>query len=129
MTVTISVTDWESMVGSKNFSPQSLISSARKLVMYIAVVTMGAGDNYATGGVSANILARGAQTLKHVIPIDNDALVIARYDKTNKKILMYGEINDDAAGVNTAAKALTELANASTIPNSKVFSFLVFAQT
>lgn len=96
------------------------------MVVYIAVVTFGAGDNYATNGVAIDISARGAKTLKHVIPIDNDALVLARYDKTNKKILMYGQEPTNAtAGI----LAFTQLANASSIPNSKVFSFLVFAQT
>lgn len=125
MALTFSTTNWETMVGSKHYTPQALVSSARKMKIYIVDVTFGAGDNYATGGVTADLLRKGAKTLKKVIPFDNDAGVMVRYDVANKKILMYGQEPTNAtAGI----LALSELAAASSIPNSKVFSFLVFAQ-
>jgi len=129
MAITIASTDWESMIGSKTCSPQSLVSSARKMLMYIATVTFGSGDNYATNGVAVNLKKRGAKTIKYAIPIENTANCFMRYNVATGKLMLYGYINDDAAGTNTTPEALTELANASTITQSKTFTFLVFAQS
>ena len=99
------------------------------MLMYICTVTFGASDNYATNGVTVDLKKRGAKTIKYAVPIENTANVLARYNVSTGKLLMYGYINDDVAGTNTTPEALNELANVSTIPNSKTFTFLVFAQS
>ena len=128
MAIVFSTSDWQAIVG-KNYEAQSMISQARKLLIYVAKVTFGAADNYVTGGVIQSLKDRGAKTYVAVIPIDNDADVHVRYITSTEAIKMSGELNDDAAGVNTAAKAFLELASGATITQNKVFTFLVFAQT
>jgi len=123
MAITVSTSEFKSLVGGK-FTPHALMQG-RKLLIYVAKVTVGASDNYATNGFSADLLSNGAKTFLWVVPIQNDANVIARYDETNKKVLCFGQ---EPTSTSSGVVALTQLAASSTIINSKVFEFLVFAQ-
>lgn len=93
-------------------------------------VTYGAGDNYTTGGNTVDLSDGGRiKTVIAAIPIYTSkgihGVYVAGTSSSNGKFLIYGEINDDAAGVNTDAKELTQLTAASTITNSLIVDFLV----
>ena len=93
----------------------------RGIKIMVVSVTFGASDNYATNGVSANIKVNGISELIAVASLGNNAAVLDRYDIANSKILMYGSNG-------AAPAALVELANASTVPNSKVFNYLIIGR-
>lgn len=117
MALTISVTDWTSQGANKNLSIQALLTS--KFKIYTVKVLFGAGDNYATSGVAANLKADGRiSTIISAIPAYSDAAVVFQYNRATGKILMYGS---NGAG----PAALLELGAASPVPNSKTFEFLV----
>lgn len=97
--------------------------TGRGLKLVPVKVTFGASDDYATGGVSANLKVNGVKQILAVIPQYTDSLLIPFYDKTNSKIILYGQGADG-----TAAGVLTELANASQATRSKVFEFLVLGR-
>lgn len=90
---------------------------AKLMVVRVATTT----DNYVTGGMTASLKVQGIKTIYGVVPLYSDAAVEFRYDKVNLKILMYGSNG-------AAPAALVELANASTVPNNKVFDFLVIGR-
>ena len=115
MALTISTTDWTSANVRKTLSWQAALVS--KLRVYAIKVTFGSGDNYATNGVSADLKEGRISTLVAVIPTYTDALHHVVYDKANEKIKLYFGAD--------AVSALTEVANANSGCNSKIFEFLV----
>ena len=120
MTITQAVTEWEGIVG-KNFTAQSLISQARKLLIYKVTVTFDYGQNYVTGGNLVDLLARGAKTIVAAICINASIGVVLHYDIANGAMKMYES--------GTTGATLDELASADTLTQSAVFEILVFAQT
>ena len=116
MALTISTSDWTSANVRKTLSWQAALVS--KLRVYAIKVTFGGSDNYATGGVSADLKEGRISTLVAVIPTYTNALHHVVYDKANEKIKIL-----EVGG--SAGSAMTELANASSATNSKVFEFLV----
>ena len=115
MALTISTTDWTSANVRKTLSWQAALVS--KLRVYAIKVTFGASDNYATNGVSADLKEGRISTLVAVIPTYTNSLHVVQYDKANEKIKLYFGAD--------AVSALTEVANANSQCNSKVFEFLV----
>jgi len=124
MTLTISTSEWEQAgVTPQNKSIQSALNS--KLSIYAVKVTFGSADNYSTNGVSADLKDPGRiSTLVAVVPTYTDTGFVVQYDKANQKIKLYGE--EQVSGETTPGAALNELANGSTLTQSKVFEFLVF---
>ena len=124
MAITQAVTEWEGIVG-KNFEAQSLISQARKLLIYKVTVTFGAADNYVTSGVLVDLLHRGAKTIvaAHCTRVSKGLVV--SYIPSTGAIQMFGV--DPAAG-GGAIVDFPELPSASTVTQSMVFEFIVFAQ-
>ena len=116
MALTISTSDWTGANVRKSLSWQAALVS--KLRIYTTKVTFGAGDNYATGGVSADLKEVGISTLVAVIPTYDDSLRIVQYDKANEKIQLYDVGGDPAS-------ALIEVVDTSSACASKVFEFLV----
>jgi len=116
MAITISTSDWTNANVRKTLSVQAALVS--KLRIYSIKVTFGASDNYATNGVSADLKEGRISTLVAVIPTYSTCLQEVRYDKANEKIKIL-----EVGG--SAGSAMTELANASSATNSKVFEFLV----
>ena len=115
MALTISSSDWTNANVRKTLSWQAALVS--KLRVYAIKVTFGSGDNYATGGVSADLKEGRISTLVAVIPTYSNISREVVYDKTNEKIKLYFGAD--------AVSALTEVANANSQCNSKVFEFLV----
>ena len=120
MALTISTSDWTGANVRKTLSFNAALVS--KLRIYTTKVTFGAGDNYATGGVSADLKEAGVSTLVAVIPTYDDSLRIVQYDKTNEKIQLY-DVGNPLTGGET--QALTEVVDTSSACASKVFEFLV----
>ena len=116
MALTISTKDWTDGNVRKTLSWQAALTS--KLRVYAIKVTFGASDNYATGGVSADLKENRIKTLVAVIPTYTNSKREVVYDKANEKILLY-----DVGGNATAAFA--ETPNTSSTCASKVFEFLV----
>ena len=116
MALTISTSDWTSANVRKTLSWQAALTS--KLRVYAVKVTFGASDNYATGGVAADLKEGRISTLVAVIPTYTDSLREVVYDKANEKIQLY-----DVGGA--ASSAFAETANTSSACASKVFEFLV----
>ena len=116
MALTISTNDWTSANVRKTLSGQAALVS--KLRVYAIKVTFGASDNYATGGVSADLKESRISTLVAVIPTYTNSLREVVYDKANEKIKLY-----DVGG--NAQSKFVEVANASSTCNSKIFEFLV----
>ena len=116
MAITISTSDWTDANVRKTLSFQAALVS--KLRIYSIKVTFGSGDNYATGGVSADLKEGRISTLVAVIPTYTDSLREVVYDKANEKIKLF-----DVGGGDNAK--FVECANASSTCNSKVFEFLV----
>ena len=115
MALTISTNDWTSANVRKTLSWQAALVS--KLRVYAVKVTFGASDNYATNGVSADLKEGRISTLVAVIPTYTNSPHVVQYDKANEKIKLYFGAD--------AVSALTEVANANSQCNSKVFEFLV----
>jgi hypothetical protein len=130
MAITIDFSDWDAAgVVPQSKTIQAALNS--RLQIGVATVTIGASDNYVTGGISADLTDNnrfktviGALALSYNSAVDMSDFNLS-YDVANKKILVFGELSDDAAGVTTDAGALPELANADTATNSKVLKFLV----
>ena len=116
MALTISTSDWTSANVRKTLSWQAALVS--KLRVYAIKVTFGSGDNYATGGVSADLKEGRISTLVAVIPTYTNSPHVVQYDKANEKIKIL-----EVGG--SAGSAMTELANTSSATNSKIFEFLV----
>ena len=116
MALTISTYDWTSANVRKTLSWQAALVS--KLRVYAIKVTFGSGDNYATGGVSADLKESRISTLVAVIPTYTNSLREVVYDKANEKIKLY-----DVGG--SATTPFTETPNTSSACASKVFEFLV----
>jgi len=116
MALTISTSDWTSANVRKTLSWQAALVS--KLRVYAIKVTFGSGDNYATGGVSADLKESRISTLVAVIPTYTNSLREVVYDKANEKIKLY-----DVGG--SATTPFTETPNTSSACASKVFEFLV----
>ena len=116
MAITISTSDWTNANVRKTLSWQAALTS--KLRVYAIKVTFGASDNYATGGVAADLKEGRISTLVAVIPTYTDSLREVVYDKANEKIQLY-----DVGGASSSAFA--ETANTSSACASKVFEFLV----
>jgi len=115
MAITISSSDWTNANVRKTLSWQAALVS--KLRVYAIKVTLGASDNYATNGVSADLKEGRISTLVAVIPSYTDSKLVVQYDKTNEKIKIFtGSGNGNI---------LAEVPNASALVNSKVFEFLV----
>lgn len=114
MAATITTIDYETFIATKNMTSQSLIT-ARKAMVYVAKVVFGAADTYATGGVAANLKARGAKKVDFVIFNAGALGLDLVYDNANSKILMY-----ENTGVETV--------NADTQLQSKTIYALVFAR-
>ena len=93
-----------------------------RVKLFVAKVTFGAAEDYATNGVAASLKQGKISSYIFVKPIDNDAGVLVLYDETNEKIKMYG--SDPAAG-GGAVTSLPELANTSQAARNKIFRFLV----
>ena len=99
----------------KTLSWQAALVS--KLRVYAIKITFGAGDNYATNGVSADLKEGRISTLVAVSPTYTDSKLVVQYDKTNEKIKVFtGSGNGNI---------LAEVPNSSALVNSKVFEFLV----
>jgi hypothetical protein len=116
MALTISTKDWTDANVRKTLSFQAALTS--KLRVYAIKVTFGSGDNYATGGVSADLKEGRISTLVAVIPTYTNSKREVVYDKANEKIQLY-----DVGGA--ATSAFTETPNTSSACASKVFEFLV----
>ena len=116
MALTISTSNWTDANVRKTLSWQAALTS--KLRVYAIKVTFGASDNYATGGVAADLKESRISTLVAVIPTYTNSKREVVYDKANEKILLY-----DVGGNATAAFA--ETPNTSSACASKVFEFLV----
>jgi len=115
MALTISTSDWTNANVRKTLSWQAALVS--KLRVYAIKVTFGAGDNYATNGVSADLKEGRISTLVAVTPTYTDSKLVVQYDKTNEKIKVFtGSGNGNI---------LAEVPNSSALVNSKVFEFLV----
>ena len=121
MTLTITTTDYETYV-YKEKSVQSLLTSGSKnLKIYKVKVVFGAGDNYSTGGVTADISAGLKQDAYiWVIPEYTDSGLNYQYNKSTGKILCY-----TATASPDSSKALSEVVNGSSLTNSKTFEFVV----
>ena len=115
MALTISTSDWTNANVRKTLSWQAALVS--KLRIYSIKVTFGASDNYVTNGVSADLKEGRISTLVAVIPTYTNSPHVVQYDKANEKIKLYFGAD--------AVSALTEVANANSQCNSKVFEFLV----
>ena len=115
MAITISTSDWTKANVRKTLSWQAALTS--KLRVYAVKVTFGSGDNYATGGVAADLKEGRISTLVAVIPEFTDSLYKVEYDKANEKIKLYS-VGGSAGAV------FAEVANSTSIAN-KVFEFLV----
>ena len=116
MAITISTSDWTKANVRKTLSWQAALTS--KLRVYAVKVTFGSGDNYATGGVAADLKEGRISTLVAVIPTYSTCLQEVRYDKANEKIQLYN------VGGGAAAK-FVEVTNTSSTCASKTFEFLV----
>tara|TARA_Y100001949_G_scaffold45304_1_gene37483 strand:- start:549 stop:908 length:360 start_codon:yes stop_codon:yes gene_type:complete len=116
MALTISTKDWTDGNVRKTLSWQAALTS--KLRVYAIKVTFGASDNYATGGVSADLKESRIKTLVAVIPTYTNSLREVVYDKANQKIKLY-----DVGG--SATTPFTETPNTSSACASKIFEFLV----
>ena len=116
MALTISTSDWTDANVRKTLSWQAALTS--KLRVYAIKVTFGASDNYATGGVSADLKQSRIKTLVAVIPTYNNSRQEVVYDKANQKIQLF-----DVGG--NAQSKFVEVANSSSTCNSKIFEFLV----
>ena len=115
MALTISTSDWTNANVRKTLSVQAALVS--KLRIYSIKVTFGAGDNYATNGVSADLKEGRISTLVAVSPTYTDSKLVVQYDKTNEKIKVFtGSGNGNI---------LAEVPNSSALVNSKIFEFLV----
>jgi len=115
MALTISTSDWTNANVRKTLSWQAALVS--KLRVYAIKVTFGAGDNYATNGVSADLKEGRISTLVAVIPTYTDSKLVVQYDKTNEKIKAFSGSGN--------GNILAEVPNSSALVNSKVFEFLV----
>ena len=116
MALTISTKDWTDGNVRKTLSWQAALTS--KLRACAIKVTFGASDNYATGGVSADLKVSRIKTLVAVIPTYDNSLQEVQYDKANQKIKLF-----DVGG--SAGSKYAEVANTSSTCNSKIFEFLV----
>ena len=116
MALTISSSTWTDANVRKTLSWQAALVS--KLRVYAIKVTFGASDNYATGGVSADLKVSRIKTLVAVIPTYNNSRQEVVYDKANQKIQLF-----DVGG--NAQSKFVEVANTSSTCNSKIFEFLV----
>jgi len=116
MALTISSSDWTNANVRKTLSWQAALVS--KLRVYAIKVTFGSGDNYATGGVSADLKEGRISTLVAVLPTYTNSLREVVYDKANEKIKLY-----DVGGA--ATSTFSETPNTSSACASKVFEFLV----
>lgn len=115
MATTVNTGDYENYVGSKHPTPQALISSARKALIYVVKLTFDA--NYATGGYTdASLKRRGATKIDFVIWGNSKVGPQPYYNKTNDKVMFHTENG-------------TELASASALPNGEEIEALVFART
>ena len=115
MALTISSSTWTDANVRKTLSWQAALVS--KLRVYAIKVTFGAGDNYATNGVSADLKEGRISTLVAVSPTYTDSKLVVQYDKTNEKIKCFtGSGNGNI---------LAEVPNSSALVNSKIFEFLV----
>lgn len=119
MAIAQAVTEWEGIVG-KNFEAQSLVSQAKKLLIYKVTVTYDSTQNYVTSGNLVDLLHRGAKTI-----------VAAMCTRTSKGfqvsyIPSTGAIQLFESG--TTGAVLDELASADTASRDLVLEFLVFAQ-
>ena len=116
MALTISTSDWTNANVRKTLSFQAALVS--KLRIYSIKITFGASDNYTTNGVSADLKEGSISTLVAVIPTYSNISREVVYDKANEKIKIL-----EVGG--STGSAMTELPNASSATNSKVFEFLV----
>ena len=116
MALTISTSDWTNANVRKTLSWQAALVS--KLRVYAIKVTFGSGDNYATGGVSADLKEGRISTLVAVLPTYTNSLREVVYDKATEKIKLY-----DVGGA--ATSTFSETPNTSSACASKVFEFLV----
>jgi len=120
LAITTSRASWTGLVGKQSKVQDFLVS---RLKIYTIKVTVGASDNYVTGGLAVSLKDVGLTSYVAVIPFNPSGAVgiAARYDTTNEKILLYTS--------NGAAPALlAELANASTATNNMTIEFLVIGQ-
>ena len=121
MTLTITTTDYETYV-PKEKSVQSLLNPySKNPKIYAVKVVFGAGDNYATGGVTADLTA-GIQRDAYawVLPEYTDSGLVFQYNKSTGKIQCY-----TATASADSSKALSEVVNGSSLTNSKTFTFQV----
>lgn len=120
MTLSITTTDYETYV-NKEKSVQALLTAGKNAKIYQVKVVFGAGDNYATGGVTADISA-GLKIDGYIaaIPEFTDSGLYFVYDKTAGKIKCF-----TATASPDSSKALSEVVNGSSLTNSKTFTFLV----
>jgi hypothetical protein len=116
MAITITTDDWRNANVRKTLSWQAALTS--KLRVYAVKVTFGSGDNYATGGVAADLKEGRISTLVAVIPTYSTCLQEVRYDKANEKIQLY-----DVGG--GAQSKFVEVVNTSSTCASKTLEFIV----
>lgn len=121
MTLTITTSDYETYV-NKEKSVQALLNPGSKNPkIYSVKVVFGAGDNYVTGGVTADLSA-GIQRDAYVwaLPEYTDSGLAFQYNKSTGKIQCY-----TATASADSSKALSEVVNGSSLTNSKTFTFVV----
>lgn len=120
MTLTITTTDYEGYV-NKEKSVQALLTAGKTAKIYSVKVVFGAGDNYATGGVTADLSATIQQDAYiWVLPEYTDSGLHFQYNKSTGKIQCY-----TATASADSSKALSEVVNGSSLTNSKTFTFIV----
>ena len=120
MTLTITTTDYETYV-NKEKSVQALLTAGKNPKIYQVKVVFGAGDNYVTGGVTADLSAGIKEdAYVWVLPEYTDSGLQFQYNKSTGKIQCY-----TATASADSSKALSEVVNGSTLTNSKTFTFVV----
>ena len=124
MAITQAVTEWEGIVG-KNFEAQSLISQARKLLIYKVTVTYDGSQNYVTGGNLVDLLHRGAKTIVAAMCTRCSAGFVVSYIPSTGAIQLFGV---DPAAAGGAVTAFPEIASGDTSTQSLVLEFIVHAQ-
>lgn len=113
MATAVNTANYQNFVGSKHPTPQALISTARKALVYVVELTFDA-DYPAGGYVDASLKRHGAKTIDYVFW--SSSLVGLEYDKPTDAIKIY-----TIGGI--------ELSTGNAIPNGKSAIALVFART
>lgn len=127
-TTTVIDTNWKNTI-PKDSSWQAVENSGKGLgtKIWVAKVTIGSTVTYTTGGLTVSV-DPNAQVVDNIlacIPISNTAGVQAVVNSTSGRNITLQAYT--ASATPNSATALVEVANASTLLESKVFLFLVIA--